>query len=97
MQPDKSPGPNGMNPAFYQNIWSIVRKDIIAARLSVLSLGVLPAGFNDTQLILIPKKQQAEVMGDMRPISLCNVIYKIVAKTVANRLKRVLPKVVSSS
>ena len=54
------------------------------------------ASFNDTQLILIPKKQQVEVMGDLRPISLCNVIYKIMPKTVANRLKRVFPKVVSS-
>ena len=97
MHPDKSPGPNGLNPAFYQNFWSIVGKDIIAPCLSLLSLGVLPAGFNDTQLILIPKKQQVEVMGDLRPISLFNVIYKIVAKTVANRLKRVLLKVVSSS
>ena len=97
MHPDKSPGPDGLNPAFYQKIWSIVGKGIIAACLSVISLGVLPAGFNDTQLILIPKKQQVEVMGDLRPISLCNVIYKIVAKIVANRLKRVLLKVVSSS
>ena len=49
MHPDKSIGPDGMNPAFYQKIWPIVGKDIIAACLSVLSLGVLPAGFNDTQ------------------------------------------------
>ena len=49
MHPDKSLGPDCMNLAFYQNFWSIVGKDIIAACLSVLSLGVLPAGFNDTQ------------------------------------------------
>ena len=97
MHLDKSLGPNGMNPAFSKKIWPIVGKDISAACLSVLSLGVLPVGFNDTQLILIPKKQQIDVMSDLTPISLCNILYKIVAKTLANKLKRVLPKVVSPS
>ena len=63
MHPDKSLRPDGMNLAFYQKILSIVGKDISAACLSVLSLGVLPIGFNDTQLILIPKKRQVEVIG----------------------------------
>ena len=36
-------------------------------------------------------------MGDLQPISLCNVVYKVVAKILANRLKVLLPKLVSSN
>lgn len=42
-------------------------------------------------LPLFPKKLNAVTPQDFRPISLCNVIYKIIAKTLANRLKNLLP------
>ena len=46
-------------------------------------------------LILIPKKGGAENLGDFRPISLLRGLYKLLAKVLANRLKKVLEKVVS--
>ena len=51
---------------------------------------------NDTQIVLIPNKQ-VQSLGDLRSISLCNVIYKIVAKAMANRLKQLFPKTISCS
>lgn len=46
---------------------------------------------------LIPKLNNPTSMGEFRLISLCNVLYKIALKTLANRLKKLLPSVVSEA
>ena len=56
-----------------------------------------PAGLNDTSITLIFKKKSLENMGDIRPISLYNVLYKIITKVLANKMKVVSPHVVSES
>jgi hypothetical protein len=52
--------------------------------------GQMPLGVNDTTILLFPKKEELELLKDFRPISLCNVIYKVVSKYLINRLRPLL-------
>lgn len=91
MAPLKAPGPDGMPPLFYQNFWELVKGDVIHDILFFLNSGSLPLSLNHTFITLIPKIKNPENVTEFRPISLCNVLYKIFSKVLANRLKRVLP------
>lgn len=97
MHPDKSPGPDGMNPTLFQKFWSIVGDDVSSAYLDFIQNYEFPSGLNETSVVLIPKKSNPEYVTDLRPMTLCNVIYKIIAKMLANRLKGVLGSVISDS
>ena len=95
MAPLKAPGPDGMPPLFYQNFWKLVRGDVIHDVLIFLNSGTLPKPLNHTFITLIPKTKNPKNVIEYRPISLCNVLYKIFSKVLANRLKRVLPQIIS--
>ena len=92
-----APGPDNMTPLFYKSYWNIVGSDVIDATLSVLNSGIMPPNINHTFITLIPKTKSPTSPKDFRPISFCNVMYKIISKTIANRQKKILPKLVSET
>lgn len=97
MHTDKSPGPDDMCLGFSQNFWSIVSLEII----DIVKPSFVSGNFDDqifsTNTSLVPKKQNPKFMSDLRPISLCNVSYKIISKVLANRLKGVIDQFISES
>jgi hypothetical protein len=97
MSPVKAPGPDGIPPVFYQKYWHLVGEDITKAVLTCLNSGRILKAINHTHITLIPKVKNPEAVTEYRPISLCNIIYKIISKVLANRLKRILSQVISES
>lgn len=95
MHPDKSSGHDGLNPVFFQAYWQIVGRDVTSFCQIFFDTDELPAGINRTLVCLIPKVYQPQSMSDLRPISLCNVLFCIVSKVMANRLKEYLPNLIS--
>lgn len=89
--------PNGFNPAFYQKFWDVVRGDIFLTCTAWIREGHFPSGLNDIIVTLIPKCESPSSMKDLRPISLCIVVDKILSNILCNRLKSVLPKLVDKS
>ena len=59
--------------------------------------GISPPNFNETHIVLISKCKEPMRVLDYRPISLCNVVYKTASKTIANRLKKCLPSIISDT
>ena len=75
----------------------MIGDQIFSAASQWLSTGAFPLGLNNTLIVLIPKCENPSSMKELRPISLCNVLYKLVAKVLANRMKDVLCRLISPS
>jgi hypothetical protein len=97
MKRNASLGPDGFNVEFYLAAWTWIGEDVVQLVRNFFRTGIMPTHINDTHIALIPKKLVPLVPADYRPISLCNVIYKIIAKCLANRLKPHLPNYVHQS
>ena len=83
--------------AFWQFCWDFVKDEVLGFFKDFFERGKFVRSLNTTFLVLIPKKCGAEDLSDFRPISLVGGLYKLLAKVLANRLKKVVGKVVSSS
>ena len=95
MSGDKAPGPDGFTMAFWQSCWDFVKEEILAMFNELHEQGSFLISLNNTFRVPIPKKGGADDLGDFRPISLLGGLYKLMAKVLANRLKKVLNKVVA--
>ena len=95
MKPFKAPGPDGLHPGFFQRCWPQVRDSVTQEVIKVFQTSKLPEYLNSTLIALIPKCSGPETIGQFRPISLCNTVYKMVTKTIVNRIRPLLSHLVS--
>jgi hypothetical protein len=63
-----------------------LKGDVTRVVRGFFALGKMPKGVNETAIVLLPKKEAPECLNDFRPISLCNVIYKVVSKCLVNKM-----------
>lgn len=92
--PIKAPCPDGLPAAFFQKHWLLVRGVVIDTFLHILNDQSNLAPFNYTYIALIPKSEKLRKVSEFRPINLCNAIYKIISKAIANRLKPILSEII---
>lgn len=94
---DSAPGPDGYSVEFYKSNWDLVGKDVLDAIGYLFSHNYLYYPLNSTTISFIPKTDSPVKMKDFRPISCCNVSYKIISKILANRIKLLLPFLVDEN
>lgn len=92
MPANKAQGPGGYPMEFYKAAWTVVGKDLVVVVQSFFLFGLMPRSTNGTLLSLVPKTTSAEKMSDFKPIVYCNVVYKLISKIMAHRLKAILPR-----
>ncbi|GJT51648.1 putative RNA-directed DNA polymerase, eukaryota, reverse transcriptase zinc-binding domain protein, partial [Tanacetum coccineum] len=92
---NKSPGPDGFSFAFIKKYWDLIKTDIFEFVNSFFVSGSMPQGANSSFFMLIPKTSNPISIKYFRPILLIGIHYKIIAKVLANRLSKVIDKVVS--
>ena len=95
MKHGKCPGNDGLSVEFYQTFWPELRESFYKMLQISIEKGQLGDSARRGLMQLIPKKDKdSRYIKNMRPLTLLNVDYKIIATTIARRLKTVLPDLI---
>lgn len=97
IHPDKAPGPDGFSASFFHSNWETISPAIITEIQNFFITKLLPSSINTTHIRLIPKILSPIKVVDYRPIALCNVYYKMIAKILSLRLKPILEEIISEN
>ena len=94
---NKSPGIDGFTTEFYQEFWPVLKKYILASFKTSLEKGFLSTTQRRGVISMIPKQgKDLDKLKNWRPITLLNQDYKILAKVLANRCKKLMPSIIGT-
>lgn len=91
----KALGPDGYPAIFYKQFWPTIGVDVIKAVTSFFQFGSMPKEVNSSLIVLIPKVTNPSTVNHFSPISLCNVVYKLISKLLVAKLRPHLDKIIS--
>jgi hypothetical protein len=94
MKPYKAPDPDGFHCIFFKQYWHIVGDDIFKMVQSAFQTCYFDPEISNTLIALIPKIDPPTTYKDFRPISLCNIVYKIITKVLVHRLRLILTNII---
>lgn len=97
INPHKCPGPDGFNSTFYKATWEIIGQDIVSAVSNFFHTGNMLKSLNSTSIVLIPKVPCPNTAAEFRPIACCNILYKCISNILTNRLRTILPLIISEN
>lgn len=95
MKPYKAPRSDGMHAGFYQRFWLVVGESVKSKVKKIFANHKIPDHLNQTLIALIPKQLGPETISHFKPISLCNTVYKTVSKILIQRIRPLLPRLIS--
>lgn len=93
----KAPGPDGLNEMFYQNHWEVAKEEVSEAIKEFFRGAEFPVEINETVVALAPKVALPESIHQLRPISCCNFMSKVIAKIIVHRLRGFMDGLISEN
>lgn len=93
----KASGPDGMPAIFYKSCWETIWDEITKTIQHCFASATLPQGLNHTNIVLVPKVKNPTLPSDFRPMALTNIMYKVITKILAQRIRGHLDKLVDKA
>ena len=94
---EKAPGHDGFTGAFWQFSWDFVKGEVLEEFKDFYETSRFVRSLNSNFIVWVPKKMGAEDFKDFRPVSLVGSLYKLIAKALANRLKKIMGRLVNKA
>ena len=95
LKDNKAPRPDEFTTNFSHTYWDTIKDEVLVLMENWRKTCDLLKSFNSTFIALIPKEHDVDIPSSFLPISLYNVVFKIITRSIANRLKLLLPDLIS--